>query len=581
MTSVSKYLRSAIAILLTFLAYVGCLLWAYPKEFNPLVPYRPDLYYPVGLLTHSLFFSLLYPRPVAYLFQRIAGTFGIQGSIAATIGVVLATVLVAQWVVSRITKRPASLLSFAAFLILLFSNPQFYFHHRFDVPSVVAGFFLLLAIGSANAWLEEPRPRDLVLALVFAAATALSKETYDVSLAIMLAGLCWLHWNRCGWRRAALLIGLTGVMEGVAEAYNMTRFISSQGMVSSTSTYAPDIGLASVAAMLSDYLKDVLPRGPLAAVALALLVIVIANRHRLKELIMPVTFIVAGAAALIPNALLPKHYETQYAWNAAPLLFAVVLFIPSAGRRWTAVCALFMALAVVSVRTNRPDYQSAAQQWSLNEEHGNAGIAAALPAIRTSITGCHKLLVTGIAFSFQPWGHPEFIHQYFGNDIDWTVVVWRDRPESNLERVSMLRPGNVQPDSYDGVVEFREDGTLDRVLTGAAYQNALRSNRQALLVPILAKLQADTAARPADFITLLNAGSKCASWGMPEQALLYLQRAAGVDPRNPYPWFFSGKALRDLGRIEEARAAYQKAIALDAPAPNPAFSQALAELPVK
>ncbi|MEI9805328.1 MAG: tetratricopeptide repeat protein [Pseudolabrys sp.] len=67
-----------------------------------------------------------------------------------------------------------------------------------------------------------------------------------------------------------------------------------------------------------------------------------------------------------------------------------------------------------------------------------------------------------------------------------------------------------------------------------------------------------------------------ASWparGFPEEALKSFDRALALNP-NPTDWVNRGSVLIDLGRIDEAIASYDKAIAIDAKSPAPHFIRA-------
>jgi tetratricopeptide (TPR) repeat protein len=329
------------------------------------------------------------------------------------------------------------------------------------------------------------------------------------------------------------------------------------------------------------YLHDLLPPMQILVVVLALLAAALLMRNRWRDLIAPAVFLLGGILALLPNSLLPGHYESQYAWNGAPLVFAVVLFVPAARRSGILTQLLLAATALYSVHANARIYSSAPQQWLLNEEHANARIAQALPVIRGAAGGANRLLVTGLTASFHPWEYPEFIREYFGPGRQWTLVVSRTAPESKEPNVAMVRARGVRLEDYDGAVRFREDSGLQDVLVGAAYNDAVAHNPEAVLLPALSKQAQELAAKPGDFMTLLKMGTLALSSGLPERALPYLRRAAEAGPTNPYPWFFMGQALRDANDPGAARRAFEKAIALDGPNPNPAFRQSLSDLPPK
>jgi tetratricopeptide (TPR) repeat protein len=51
--------------------------------------------------------------------------------------------------------------------------------------------------------------------------------------------------------------------------------------------------------------------------------------------------------------------------------------------------------------------------------------------------------------------------------------------------------------------------------------------------------------------------------GQPQQALYLLRDKARSDPRNPYVYYFMGVAFYEIGRLEEARDAFQAAVKLE------------------
>jgi len=325
---VSRRISVLLYSVLAFATYAASLVWAFPKEFHPLVPYRADLYAPVALLGEPLTEVLFYPRPVVYLLQRGSGLLGIHGAIAASIAVVLLSVALTPVLISRFCGVRVNVIAFLTFLTLVFTQPEFYFQHRFDMFSVAAWFFMLLAVFAADRWLREHGGRSLVLALFFLLAMALSKETYDLSAPVLLAALCVYHCRPREWRKVALFLGGACFVELAAECFNMVRFLHYAGAVPASSPYAPDFHPASIVAGLVHYLRALLPLTQLSVLVLAVLLVVVAFWEQKRTLLMALAFLVAGVAALVPNALLPRHDEIQYAWNAAPLLFAVVLFVP-------------------------------------------------------------------------------------------------------------------------------------------------------------------------------------------------------------------------------------------------------------
>jgi uncharacterized protein HemY len=55
-------------------------------------------------------------------------------------------------------------------------------------------------------------------------------------------------------------------------------------------------------------------------------------------------------------------------------------------------------------------------------------------------------------------------------------------------------------------------------------------------------------------------GTLCLKEGLAEAAVAHLEAALDHDPEHSASWKFYGKALAELGRLEEARSAYQQGI---------------------
>ena len=563
------------------LVYTASLLWVFPGEFHPLTPHHPDMYEYVGLLSRPALEVASFPRPVTFLFYRTAGYLGVEHALALPILAMWLAALVAPFAIARITGEWPPTLAVLAYLILLFTHPQFYFHHRHDGTAGLATLFVFLALMTAVSWLRVPAWSSYAWTLGLTVLMALSKETYALSLPVLMAALCLLDWQNTRWKRALVLVGGVCAVEGIALGYDILRFLHFTGPVAPGSPYASDLHPSSIITVFLHYCADAFSPISAACVGVALVAAVVLAQRKQAAMIMPLAFVLAGLLALIPNAILPRHYEGQYAWNAAPLVFAVVLFVP-AGKRWPALAtAGVLALAIATIWANQPVYRSPSLQWLLGQQHVNARIMRALPEIRKRIAGEHRVLVSGLGANYHPWDMPDFLRQYFGRDVNWTFVVPRNQNESARPNIFMLRPGSVRVGEYDAAVRFHDYGALQDVLTSNTYQVAATEAPEVVLVPSFAARLAALEDKPNDFVALLQAGAEALNWNQPERALPYLKHAADVDPKNPYPWFFMGQAERDMKDYDSARADYQKAIATAGRDMNPAFTEELATLPAR
>jgi tetratricopeptide (TPR) repeat protein len=564
---------------MVILVYAASLTWVFPGEFHPLTPHHPDMYQYVGLLSRPALEVASFPRPVIFLFYRTAGYLGVEHALAMPIAAMLCAALLAPFAIARITGERPPPMAFLAYLALLFTHPQFYFHHRHDGTAGLATLLVFLVLMAAVSWLRVPSWSSYAWALGLTALMSLSKETYALSLPVLVGALCLLHWRNTGWKRALALTGGVCVVEAIALGYDALRFLSFTGPIAPNSPYASDLHPASIFAVFRHYCTDAFSPFSVACCGVALLVAGGLAYRKRTAVIMPLAFILAGLLALIPNAILPRHYEGQYAWNAAPLVFAVLLFIPIS-KKWSVLAqAAVLVLAIVSIRANAPIYRSTRLQWLLSQEHANARITQALPGIRERVAGTHHILVSGLGASYHPWDQPDFLRQYFGRDVDWTFVIPGSLDESVRPNIAMLKASSVRLAGYECVVRFHDDGGVRDVLAGTAFRVAVTETPEAVLIPSLATQLAALKAKPDDFMLLLQAGGEALTWGLPERALPYLQHASRIDPANPYPWFFIGQAERDLKDYDSARADYKKAIAAAGRDNNPAFAQALSTLP--
>jgi len=574
-------LRSYIILfgMMVILVYAASLLWVFPGEFHPLTPHHPDGYVPVGLLSRPALEIASWPRPVMVLFLRTAGYLGVEHALAMPIGALLGAALLAPFAIWRFTGAWPSPIAVLAYFVLLFTHPQFYFHHRHDATAGLATLFLFLSLMAAVSWLRAPAWSSYAGTLVLTALMALSKETYALSLPFLMVALCLLNWRNSGWKRTLALAGGVCAVEAIAFGYDILRFLHFTGPLDANSTYAPNLHPASILAVFWHFSTDAFSPFSAACCGVALLAMGGLAYRKGTAVIMPVAFVVAGLLALIPNATIPRHYDGQYAWNAAPLVFAVVLFVPVGEKLSALANAVVLVLALVSIRANAAVYGSTEQQWLLSQERINAQIIRALPGIRAGTAGAHRILVSGLGASYHPWEMSDFLRQYFGRDVEWAFVIQRTQNESLKPNIAMLKSSSVRLDEYDGAVRFQDNGQVRDVLVGPAFRAAITETPQAVLIPSLPMKLAALHAQPDDSTLLLQVGAEAVNWGEPAWALPYLQRASQKDPLNPYPWFFMGQAKSDLENYDSARADYEKAIATAGRDQNPAFAAALSTLP--
>jgi tetratricopeptide (TPR) repeat protein len=230
-----------------------------------------------------------------------------------------------------------------------------------------------------------------------------------------------------------------------------------------------------------------------------------------------------------------------------------------------------LALTCLWVWKNQSAYRSAGEQWAVAQEKVNERVLQSFPEIKHSDDGADRLLVSGLNAPISPWGYEDFLRVSFG-DRKWTVLIPAESADRTGNYLSTKHIAEVNPASYDGVVEYSPDGTMLRALTGRPYFAAVRNDPEQVLVPGLDE-------NPSDFAGLLKAGTMLLTWGDTDRAERYLQQAAvASNGANPYPFFFLGQCAERKHDLPAALRYYEKAVGRDAEPRNPVFQQAVNRL---
>ncbi|MGH9632994.1 MAG: hypothetical protein ACRD7E_32220 [Bryobacteraceae bacterium] len=567
------------AALLCAVLYWVCLRFIFPGYFAPLVPHHSDLYIPVGLLERSWTEILTYPRPVAYLALRVMGSFGLEGSIAAVIilvllGIVLTAVLAARWL-----DRPPALVPLAVYIVILLAHPQFYFQHRHDVPAALSYIFLLLALGAWLRWLHNGSRAMMLACLASMGLLILTKETYAAAAICLLAGTALLEKRRFH-SRWILLLGVVVAIEVLGLLLNVTRYRHFVAFASGAShPYHPSFNPLSMAATLWFYLGKLFSP---AAVLLLLAALAFTGRD-FRKLGFSLLSIAAGLAALLPHLVLPNHLFEEYAWIAAPLVFLPLLLVEPDRlpfKRSVLAYGSLAGFALLWIFTNHGAYNTPARQWTIQQERTNQGIVASLDRLQSLDPSARRVLVAGLRASYHPWLSSDFVQHELGRSREWTVLVPRNGPQRRDPPITLALPEQVRLDEFDHAVLYNENGTLARILDRSGLQQAAGSSPGSVLLPALEPHLDRLRKEPDHFTSLLSAGVLYLEWGWPERAVPYLERALKASGgENPYPHFFLGQAAEALRDYAAARLHYEQAIAADPPPGNSAFREALARLP--
>jgi len=560
------------------LAYFLCLQFVFPGYFHPLVPHHDDFYFPPGLSYdgHSLVEKLQWPRPLGFLAMQALGKLGLKGYLSVLIFVTLASAALTIHLARRICGQPISWFIAMAYCILLFAHPDFYVDYLHDAFGTLSYFYLILAMHAWYSYREKGDQRWVAVSAILLLLIAFTKETYFVSALgfwLIQTYLC----RGAQRRMSVLLMAGCCVFFAVglaANAHSMTAVLHVK--MDATSPYHVSLAPGAVTHTFWFYASRLFHPA-----ALVLVVSGIAALYRRREpMIMACLLVAAGAAALLPYAVLPNHLDRMYAWTGAALAFSPMLFLSrpwqrDGFRRTVALYAGVAALVFLSIRTSSASYEE--HRWTIAQEKINRNILDSYPALRALDGTVRKVLITGLDMPFQPFHTASYIRAEFGGGREWTVLI----PERGVAKketpVQLVPPSAVQLRDYDAAFGFGEDGRLRGQWTRAQLQQAsTREQADRILFPELNAPFDALANDPGNWNALLRAGVVYLKWGELGQAADYLARSAEQShDQNPYPAFFLGQVCEAQGRIGEARRYYAQAVALDPGRQNPVFREAL------
>ena len=560
------------------LAYFLCLQFVFPGYFHPLYPHHDDFYFPPGLSYdgHSIAEKLQWPRPLGFLAMEVLGKLGLKGYLFVLVLVTLANAALTVAFARRIFGQPISWFIALAYCVLLFAHPGFYLDYLHDAFGTISYFYLILAM---HAWYNFREKEDTRWAAVCAALLLLigfTKETYFVSA--LGFWLVQIYMCRGAQRRMGVLLfagccvffaaGLT------ANAHSMTAVLHVKA--DARSPYYVSLAPRAVLQGFWFYLSRLFHPA-----ALLLVLSGIAALYRRREpVILACTLVAAGAAALLPYAVLPNHVDSMYAWTGAALAFSPLLFLSRPFRRdgmWRTVAVYVgvAALAFLSIRSSRAGYQE--HSWTIAQEKINRNIIDSYPAMKRLDSSARKVLITGLDMPFQPFHTASYIRAEFGVGREWTVLVPGRAVAREEAPVRLSPPSAVHLRDYDAAFGFGEDGRLLQQWTRAQLQQAsTREQADRILFPGLNSALDALAKDPENWDALLRVGVVYSKWGQLDQATDYLEHSAEQSHgQNPYPAFFLGQVREAQGRMDEARRYYAQAVALDPGRQNPAFQEAL------
>lgn len=559
------------------LAYFFCLQFVFPGYFHPLYPHHDDFYFPPGLrYDGSLGDQLQWPRPLGFLAMEALGMMGLKGYLFVLVLVTLANTALTMALARRILGQPISWFIALAYCVLLFAHPDFYVDYLHDAFGTLSYFYLILAMHAWYSYRERSDRRWVAVCAGLLLLIGFTKETYFVSA--LGFWLIQIYLCRGAQRRMGLLL-LAGCCvffaAGLAaNARSMTTILHVK--TDATSPYYVSLAPRAVIRGFWFYASRLFHP---AALVLVLSGIAALYRRR-EQMIMACMLVAAGAAALVPYAVLPNHLDSMYAWTGAGLAFSPVLFLSrpfhrEGMRRTVTVYAGVAALAFLSIRASSAGYEE--HRWTIAQERVNRNILDSYPALKRLDAKVRRVLITGLDMPFQPFHTASYVRAEFGAEREWTVLIPERAAARQEPPVRLCPPSAVQLRDYDEAFGFGEDGRLLSQWTRAQLQEAsTREQTDRILFPGINSAFDALAKEPGNWDALLRAGVIYLKWGELDRATEYLERSAEQNHnQNPYPAFFLGQVCEAQSRIAEARRYYAKAVALDPGRQNPAFREAL------
>ncbi len=578
MLTLKVSLRTAAIVLVAFVAYWAALRFGFPGYFSPLIPHHSDLYIPVGLAGVQWSGLLLYPRPLSFVLLRFFGLFGLEGSILLSILPSIALAIAAVFFVQRWAQAKLAWLPIVCYVAILFFHTDFYFEHRHDPHVSLCCILLLVATDYWRKWLFSGRLTDFLISLVVVVVIELLKETYSVSLGVLLVGMVVIE-DKLNVRRLVLPILAVAVTGALTMAISFravfllgTQIFGSRKLATpaeaAAAAYRVSFAPADLARGFGFYAGHACNWAAYVMLAIALIAVVRNRRH----LQLAVMLALAGFAALVPNSALPNHLFEEYAWDAVPLLFAPILLVPGT---WAASIALGVAMCAWVAVTHHRANRSASLLWQVEQEQQNEHLVESLPILRNMDPGAKKILVAGLMTPFNPWVYESFMEHEVG-ERRWTIVIPADQPESHQRAVADVHAARVQLGQFDYAVCYDGKGNLVKLLDRRALAGSSIGD---VLVPGLPALQEPLESSPNDVKVLIDVGKAYLYWGLFDEANVYFQRAAtAAAGKNPYPYFYLGQSDEGKNDLLSARAAYQDAVKAANATANPVFQASLDRL---
>ncbi len=558
--------------------YFLALRFLMPGYFSPLAPFHLDFYDYTGMAGVPWAGVFRYPRVVTFALFKILGNWGVPPLMGAGIGVALAGVVLVLLFTERVwpVSRRCSLMAAGLYLALLFTHPQFYVEHRHDMPAMFSLLFLMLALHAWLSWLKHSSVMALAASLLCVLAFGFTKESFFLSAIVLTVPLFALYPSRR--LQTAGFLAFCIAVEIISIVYSNSQsspFVDTAA--AAASPYHIDVHVTSVTRIAFIYLQELLQRP---ALALIPVVLALTIRFRVDALVAG-SLLLAGLAALGPISLLPNHVFPEYAWLAAPFVFAPVarLAVPVGRSKMQIAGLLLVAFIFVRYESRSRKVFRGEMQWFLEQEAIGRNLWASLERVDASTRKANQILITGLDTPFPPWASGGFTRWRFDGRRYWCLVYPKDLSAKNSRNVRFSMPSQADLTHADKMLMFDASGRLKDLLSADQIRRRFRSP-----IDLVTELTSQTLRRPDEIDTapeLVQAGDRLMQWSLANEAIPYYERAVSITHAEDADVLFRlGRAEGRAGKFTQAAEHINAAIAKAKPASVNDYRKGLDELAV-
>jgi hypothetical protein len=449
--------------------YFLSLRFFFPGYFHPLTPHHTDAFdYPFIFQSYSFTDFLSATRPVGdVIITHLFGGISYQWTIICFIALNFLSLLLLLTLIQKIYPQKIPLPLTAIFFLLLFTHPGFYLHYTYDVYSVLAFFFILLSF--LTYYTQSKLKLPLIFLLLF--LSGFCKETYLISALVFFAAQFFLRPKTNRRQYFTLVLGTIFVTIIVLLRNKLSGSHFNALSPDITTPYYTNFHPLSIITTLTYYLKNFMSP-PLLILSLISIIYLI-KKKLFKNLIIFLTFFLAGLAAYLPYSLLPNHTLPYYFYVAVPLAYASFLTLPlskifTPRPNLPLVIVTLLIIAHFIFLFARP-YQT--YQNYLRDEKITHNLLLSLPLIKQNSYPHQKILILGLEnYVWSPFQTRTFFTQYFPDypvEISYVQNKLWHRNSYTLEITPAQAQEKITQNYYDLIYHYDSNGYLLSVTKGA------------------------------------------------------------------------------------------------------------------